>query len=45
MLNKIKNKIKNKHEILALSILIIATIFFTSYYNYTKEKLIKITKR
>ena len=41
MLNKIKNKIKNKHEILALSILIIATIFFTSYYNYTKEKINK----
>ena len=41
MLNKIKNKIKNKHEILALSILIIATVFFTSYYNYTKEKINK----
>ena len=41
MLNKIRNKIKNKHEILALSILIIATVFFTSYYNYTKEKINK----
>ena len=41
MLNKIRNKIKNKHEILALSALIIATVFFTSYYNYTKEKINK----
>ena len=39
MLNKIKIKIKNKNEILALVILIIITIFFTSYYNYTKEKI------
>ena len=39
MLNKIKIKIKNKNEIFALSILIIITIFFTSYYNYTKEKI------
>ena len=29
------------HEILALSALIIATVFFTSYYNYTKEKINK----
>ena len=41
MLNKIRNKIKNKNKILALSILIIATVFFTSYYNYTKEKINK----
>ena len=41
MLIKIINKIKNKHEILALSALIIATVFFTSYYNYTKEKINK----
>ncbi len=39
MLNKIKIKIKNKNELFALSILIIITIFFTSYYNYTKEKI------
>jgi murein DD-endopeptidase MepM/ murein hydrolase activator NlpD len=37
MLNKFKFKIKN--EILALSALIIITIFFTSYYNYTKNKI------
>ena len=41
MLYKIRNKIKNFHEILALSALIIATVFFTSYYNYTKEKINK----
>ena len=39
MLTKIKIKIKNKNEIFALSILIIITIIFTSYYNYTKEKI------
>jgi murein DD-endopeptidase MepM/ murein hydrolase activator NlpD len=39
MINKIKIKIKNKNEIFALSILIIITIIFTSYYNYTKEKI------
>ena len=37
MLNKFKIKIRN--EILALSALIIITIFFTSYYNYTKNKI------
>ena len=39
MLNKIKIKIKNKNEIFALGILIVITIIFTSYYNYTKEKI------
>ncbi len=39
MLNKIKIKIKIKNEILALSALIIITIIFTSYYNYTKNKI------
>ena len=41
MLNKfkIKIKIKNKNEILALSFLIIITIIFTSYYNYTQKKI------
>ena len=36
---KIKFNIKNKNEILALSFLILITIFFTSYYNHTKERL------
>ena len=36
---KIKIKIKNKNEILALSFLIIITIIFTSYYNYTQRKI------
>ena len=41
MLNKFKFKlkIKNKNEILALSFLIIITIIFTSYYNYTQKKI------
>ena len=39
MFNKIKIKIKNKNEIIALASLIILTIIFTSYYNYTKKKI------
>ena len=39
MLNSLKIKIKNKNEIFALCILIIVTISFTSYYNYTKKKI------
>ena len=39
MFSKIKNKIKNKKEILALSFLIIITVSFTNYYNYTKKKI------
>tara|TARA_B100001057_G_scaffold471541_1_gene533969 strand:- start:557 stop:1840 length:1284 start_codon:yes stop_codon:yes gene_type:complete len=37
MFNKIK--IKNKNEIIALGFLIIITVLFTSYYNYTKKKI------
>jgi murein DD-endopeptidase MepM/ murein hydrolase activator NlpD len=36
---KIKIKIKNKNEIIALSFLILITVLFTSYYNYTKKKI------
>ena len=39
MFNKFKFKIKIKNEILALSFLIIITIFFTTYYNQTKQKI------
>ncbi len=39
MFSKIKIKIKNKNEIFALSFLIIITILFTSYYNFTKKKI------
>ena len=39
MFNKLKNKFKNKKEILALGSLIILTVFFTTYYNYTKNKI------
>ena len=37
MLSKIK--IKNKNEIIALVFLIILTATFTSYYNFTKNKI------
>jgi murein DD-endopeptidase MepM/ murein hydrolase activator NlpD len=41
MLNKIKIKIKIKNEIIALSFLIVVTIFFTTYYNQTKQRIEK----
>ena len=40
MLSKIKNKIKNKNEIIALIFLLILTITLTTYYNYTKKKIL-----
>ena len=39
MLNKIKLKIKNNTEIVALGLLIIITIISTSYYNFIKKKV------
>ena len=39
LLNKIKSKIKKNTEIFALSLLIILTITFTTYYNYSKKKI------
>tara|TARA_Y100000591_G_scaffold322109_1_gene338002 strand:- start:1846 stop:3138 length:1293 start_codon:yes stop_codon:yes gene_type:complete len=39
MITKIKLKIKNKNEILALIFLLIVTVFFTSYHNFTKERI------
>ena len=39
LLNKIKSKIKKNTEIFALSLLIVLTISFTSYYNYSKKKI------
>ena len=36
---KLKFNIKNKNEILALAFLLIMTISFTSYYNFTKKKI------
>ena len=39
LLNKIKLKIKKNTEIFALSLLIILTVTFTSYYNYSKKKI------
>ena len=39
MFSKIKNKIKNKNEIIALIFLLILTITLTTYYNFTKKKI------
>ena len=39
MINKLKFKIKNKNEVLALSFLIIITVSFTAYYNHTQKKI------
>ena len=39
MLKRFKFKIKNRNEFFALGLLIIITISFTSYYNFTKEKI------
>ena len=39
MFRKFKINIKNKNEIIALFFLIILTASFTSYYNYTKNKI------
>ena len=39
MLNKIKLKIKNNTEIVALGLLIIITVISTSYYNFIKKKV------
>ena len=39
MLNKIKIKLKNKNEILALGVLLIITIISTSYYNLVKKEI------
>ena len=39
LLNKFKSKIKKNTEIFALSLLIIITISFTTYYNYSKNKI------
>ena len=39
LLNKFKSKIKKNTEIFALSLLIIITVTFTTYYNYSKNKI------
>ena len=39
MFNKLKLKIKNYPEFVALSIVIFITIIFTSHYNYNKKKV------
>ena len=39
MLNKFKFKIKNKNEIIALTFLLIITIGFTTYYNFSQQRI------
>ena len=39
MINKIKLKIKNNTEIVALGLLIVITVISTSYYNFIKKKV------
>ena len=39
MFSKIKFKIKNRSEILALFFLVALTVFLTSYYNFSKKKI------
>ena len=39
MLNKIKKKLKNNTEILALGLLLLTTILSTTYYNFNKQKI------
>ena len=39
MLNKFKFKIKNKNEIIALTFLLITTIGFTTYYNFSQQRI------
>ena len=39
MFNKLKIKIKKNTEIFALSLLVLITIFSTTYYNYNKIKI------
>jgi len=40
MINIFKIRIKNKNEIIALTLLIVITIVSTAYYNYTKNKIL-----
>ena len=38
-LNKIKKKLRNNTEILALGLLLLTTILSTTYYNFNKQKI------
>ena len=40
MFYKFKNKIKNKYEVLALIFLMIITVSFTTYYNFSQKKIL-----
>ena len=39
MLNKLKKRLSNNTEIVALALLIITTVLSTTYYNFNKQKI------
>ena len=39
MLNKIKKKLRNNTEILAVGLLLLTTVLSTTYYNFNKQKI------
>ena len=39
MLNRLKKKLVNNTEIIALGLLIITTVLSTTYYNFNKQKI------
>ena len=39
MFNKIKKKLRNNTEIVALGLLLLTTILSTTYYNFNKQKI------
>ena len=41
MLNRLKKKLINNTEIVALGLLIITTVLSTTYYNFNKQKIFK----
>ncbi len=41
MLNRLKKKLSNYTEIIALGLLIITTVLSTSYYNFNKQKIFR----
>ena len=39
MFNKVKKKIRDNTEIIALGLLLLTTILSTTYYNFNKQKI------
>ena len=44
MLNRLKKKLSNNTEIIALGLLIITTVLSTTYYNFNKQKIFESYK-